>query len=91
MIIDPEDQPDRLSLALARIQILRHLGAGSLESGMVVASMIDDVTVEAWTEMQRSQRMNAKDAELLRTIGDEVRNDLGEKVAAEQARRRRIA
>lgn len=85
--IDDEQASDRLSMAMSRIEILRHLGAGSLESGIIVASMLDDATVEAWTELQRRQRVTERDAALLREIGDQVREDLAEKVAAERASR----
>lgn len=71
---------------MSRIEILRHLGAGSLESGIIVASLLDDATVDAWTELQRRNRVTDADAELLRDIGNEIREDLAVKVAAERAR-----
>jgi len=87
MIIDDDQAPDRLSLAMSRIEILRHLGAGSLESGMLVASQLDDASVDAWTELQRRKRVTAEDAALLQDIGDQVRDDLSRKIADERARR----
>lgn len=87
MTIDDGQAPDRLSLAMSRIEILRHLGAGSLESGIIVAALLDDTTVDAWTELQRHQRVTTEDAALLSNIGNQIREDLSERVAAECARR----
>lgn len=86
MTVD-DQPPDRLSIAMSRIEILRHLGAGSLESGIIVSSMLDDAIVDAWTELQRRRRITEEDVALLQEIGEQVREDLAEKVAAERMRR----